>query len=82
MDFLSGLFAVKQIVKLWPEKGLALDGDRPHFCVLRKEPFSSRFPYIILYYSDFELFYTSTFLYARTTSTIPSFLLLTQNKLI
>ena len=53
MDFLSGLFAVKQIVKLWPEKGLALDGDRPHFCVLRKEPFSSRFPYIILYYSDF-----------------------------
>ena len=38
--------------------------------------------YWILCYSDVELRYTYTFLYARMASTIPSFLLFTQNKLI
>ena len=58
---------------------------------LRVEPFAislhiyaSRFLlwHYILCYSDVELFYTGTFLYACTASTMPSFLLFTQNKFI
>ena len=42
MDLLSGLLTVKQIVKLWPEKGF---GWR-QTSFLRTEPFSLRFPYV------------------------------------
>ena len=45
MDLLSGLLAVKQIVKLWPEKGLGWR--QTSFSVIfRTEPFYSRFPYV------------------------------------
>ena len=44
MDLLSGLFAVKQIVKLRPEKGFGWQ--HTSFLVLLRKPFSSRFPYV------------------------------------
>ena len=34
MDLLSGLLVVKQILKLWPEKGFG--GDRPRFSFLNQ----------------------------------------------
>ena len=45
-DLLSGLLAVKQIVKLWPEKGFGWQQTLFLFFFLRTEPFSSRFIYI------------------------------------
>ena len=44
MDLLSGLFAVKQIVKLRPEKGFGWQ--HTSFLVLLRKPFSPRFPYV------------------------------------
>ena len=41
VNLLSGLLAAKQVLKLWPEKGL--DGGRSYFCFSRTKPFSSRF---------------------------------------
>ena len=41
---LGGLLAVKQLVKLWPEK--AFGWRQTLFLFLRTEPFSLRFPYI------------------------------------
>ena len=35
VDLLSGLLAAKQVLKLWPEKGL--DGDRSYFCFFKNE---------------------------------------------
>ena len=90
MDLQSGLLAVKQTVKLSEGLWMAIDlisvfsRESTLFLAISLHMWASRalLWYWILCYSDVELRYTNTFLYARMASTIPSFLLFTQNKLI